>query len=575
MDPTSDTLSELTHRIDSLEERVSHLEHLPESPAAARVHEPIRLDIHAEATSAGLWSEAASTFGVLGRAMLGIAGGYVVRAVAESGSLPKFVVAVAAILYAALWLLAAARTRGGSSFATAVYAGTSALLLAPMLWEMTLRFDILSPAHSAIVIATFLLCAYLLAWHKRLTALVLMAECSVIVMSLALIGGTRDLLPFLCVILLAAFLNEWAAIREQWTRLRFIPALGANLVLLLLYSIYSRPESSRTDFANLSVPSMVAPACTLLGIYAASVVIRTMIKGKTIRIFEIVQTTIAFLLAAATIIQFGPAAGAVAFGAACMVLSVASYTLTLRGRPSTTNGRNAFVYSAWGLGLLLFGGFVVLSGAWPALLFGAAATFFTTIAPRINRLSLGYHGLLYLLAAAFACGLFASASATFAGSAASPPPVIGWLICAAAMVCYAAMWRIEADKWQGQVLRLGSAALAVSSFTIAFIWAIIWAARSVAGTPAWHLAVIRTFAGCLISVALAFAGPHLHRRELAWLSYATLALLAIKLVTEDLRHGHAEFSAASIFLVATTVILVPRIVRNTSAAPASAPAKTS
>lgn len=565
MEPTSNVLSELNHRIENLEERVSHLEHQQPSLSVEKISKPVTTDTAAKDLPGASWVETASTFGVLGRAMLGVAGGYIFRAVAESGALPKLVVAVAAILYAAVWLLAAAKTRGNSPFATAVYAGISVLLLAPMLWELTLSFGVFTPAFAASIIAAYILGAYLLAWRRRLTALILMAESGVVAISIAFTIGSKDLLPFIYVLLLTALLNEWAAIQEHWTRLRFIPALGANIAVMLLYSIYSRPESSRMDYPALSVLSIIWPAATLLGVYMVGAGVRTLFRSNTIRIFEILETSVAFLLLAVTLTQFSPAAGVSAFGAACIALSFACYTLVLRGGPAVAQRRNSLVYSAWGLGLLLFGGYVALKGPGPILLFGAAAIFFSFFAVRSNRLSLGYQGFTSLLAAAFVCGLFNSAAATFAGSMTSPPSLAGWLVCATAVLCYAAIWHMGADTWQCHFLRLGSAAFAVSAFAIGLTWAMIGAARSATGMPAWHIAVIRTLAGCLISVALAFAGPLFRHRELISLSYATLALLAIKLVTEDLRHGHAEFSAASIFLFATSVILVPRIVRRTSA----------
>jgi hypothetical protein len=45
------------------------------------------------------------------------------------------------------------------------------------------------------------------------------------------------------------------------------------------------------------------------------------------------------------------------------------------------------------------------------------------------------------------------------------------------------------------------------------------------------------------------------------LGYAGIALVAVKLIIEDLRHGHLEYVAASIFLFALTLIAAPRLAR--------------
>jgi hypothetical protein len=44
--------------------------------------------------------------------------------------------------------------------------------------------------------------------------------------------------------------------------------------------------------------------------------------------------------------------------------------------------------------------------------------------------------------------------------------------------------------------------------------------------------------------------------------YAAIAFVAVKLLLEDLRHGHLEFFAASLGLVAVTLIAVPRLARR-------------
>jgi predicted tellurium resistance membrane protein TerC len=53
----------------------------------------------------------------------------------------------------------------------------------------------------------------------------------------------------------------------------------------------------------------------------------------------------------------------------------------------------------------------------------------------------------------------------------------------------------------------------------------------------------------------------MRRPELNQIAYAALAFVAAKLIFEDLRHGHFEFIAASIFLFAISLMIVPRLSR--------------
>src|SRR5579872_1938497 len=102
MNESPGTLELLSNRVDELEKRVHALEH----PAAAVV-EAIN-PVFAEASTGREDSEAlqsSNLFPLLGRAMLGIAGAYVLRAIAEASVMPKGVVATAAVAYAIAWLL--------------------------------------------------------------------------------------------------------------------------------------------------------------------------------------------------------------------------------------------------------------------------------------------------------------------------------------------------------------------------------------------------------------------------------------------------------------------------------------
>ncbi|HUD75444.1 MAG TPA: hypothetical protein VMQ76_10255, partial [Terracidiphilus sp.] len=76
-----------------------------------------------------------------------------------------------------------------------------------------------------------------------------------------------------------------------------------------------------------------------------------------------------------------------------------------------------------------------------------------------------------------------------------------------------------------------------------------------------RIAFIRTLILCAVAFALAFSGSRWRRAELTRIAYATLALVAVKLLVEDLRHGQLEFIAASIFLFALTLIAVPWLAR--------------
>jgi ABC-type Na+ efflux pump permease subunit len=62
-----------------------------------------------------------------------------------------------------------------------------------------------------------------------------------------------------------------------------------------------------------------------------------------------------------------------------------------------------------------------------------------------------------------------------------------------------------------------------------------------------------------LALGLADGGSRRGRRELTWLAYTTLVLVAAKILFQDVRQGHLIFIAASFFLYAATLLLLPRL----------------
>src|ERR1039457_850698 len=90
-----DELNRLVTRLETLERRVYVLEHPAGAPSPLPVQEPGSLP-EAQAGEKLSGSLTGGVFPVLGKAMLGIAGAYLLRALAESSSLPRTAVAAVA-----------------------------------------------------------------------------------------------------------------------------------------------------------------------------------------------------------------------------------------------------------------------------------------------------------------------------------------------------------------------------------------------------------------------------------------------------------------------------------------------
>ncbi|HUY81860.1 MAG TPA: hypothetical protein VMU92_09065, partial [Acidobacteriaceae bacterium] len=271
MDDLPELFDRLQTRLEALERRVFALEHpAPEEPSVPLAPE---LKVAPAAPAAAMLpdAQAGGMFSVLGKAMLGIAGAYVLRAVAESTSLPKLAVAALAVAYATMWLVWAARLQAGKWLASTIYAGTSALILAPMLWELTLRFKVLPPAMTAAVLLAFVCTASVLAWKRELAPLFWVANLAAATVALSLSIASRAMEPFVVVLLLMVLICEYAAGLGRELGVRSLVAMAADLAIWVLLYVYISPQETRADYPILGAGALIAPGFALLLIFVASV----------------------------------------------------------------------------------------------------------------------------------------------------------------------------------------------------------------------------------------------------------------------------------------------------------------
>jgi hypothetical protein len=299
----------------------------------------------------------------------------------------------------------------------------------------------------------------------------------------------------------------------------------------------------------------------LFTVYGVSVAIKTAFFGRQITVFETMQITIAFLLAASSLLYFGPPGSTTILGISCLVLSATTYATVFGILDRIQERRNYHVFLTWSAALLLSGCLLCLPTSWASAALAATAVAAAFLGVRLNRFSLQLHGLAYLLAAAAVSGLLNYAFLALAGALPAAPSMSICVVSACAVLCYAAgEFRLD-ETWSRQLLHIAFALLALAAASALLVEGLMALTALSVNPGAHHLAFIRTLTICLAALGLAFAGAHWRRMELTRIGYATLVLIAAKLVLEDLRHGHLEFIAASIFVFAVTLIAVPRIAR--------------
>lgn len=577
-------MDRLISRLDELEGRVAVLER-PAEPHKITAVAPTAASASSAATGAkpaaiGIQqthplaqiSQSSNPMPVIGKVFLGIAGAYLLRALAESGSLPMWAVAGVAMLYAGAWLLAAARTPSSSIFAGASYATTAAVILLPMLWELTLRFKVMPAWAAATALLVLVVLAATLAWKQKLASVVMPPVAFAAVASLGLLMGTHDPFPFAAALLLMALIAECVASTDRWLGLRPLVAIPLDLALLVLILIYTGSNGVSPDYKPLSGARLLTLFAALPVVYGASVLARVLALRRTIGVFETGQMSVALLLSGLGILRTTHNSAAIPLGVFCLVAAAGCYWLAYSRFEGAPLQRNYHVFSTWAMALSLAGSLLCFPANGNVFFLGAAAIAATLIGARFGRLSLAFHGVVYLAVVALISG---SLQYGFELSIGESPQAGGWPVWIAfvfTIICYALAWAdrlawrfadAQQQKWPQSGLRLAVAAFAtfallvtvLSAFHIAFPGAGV--ARMAAG---------RTLVICLLAILLGWSGTRFRRAELLWLAYAAIVFCTLKLLLEDLQSGSAVAIAFSFFCYGMMWVLVPRFSRKNKTA---------
>jgi hypothetical protein len=567
-------IDRLISRLDELESRVAALER-PSEPHKLTSAAPTAASASSAATGAkpaaiaapqthplAQLSRSSNPMPVIGKVFLGVAGAYLLRALAESGSLPMWAVAGVAMLYAGAWLLAAARTPSPPIFAGASYAATAAVILPPMLWELTLRFKVMPAWAAATALLVFVALAAALAWKQKLASVVVPPVAFAAVAALALLVGTHDPFPFVTVLLLMALIVEAAASTDRWLGWRPLVAIPLDLAVLALVLIYTGSNGVSPDYKPLAGADLLKLFVALPVIYGVSVLARTLALRRTIGVFETGQMSVALLLAGFGILRTTHNSAAIALGIFCLVAAAACYWLAYSRFEGAALQRSYHVFSTWAMALALAGSLFCFPANVNVFFLGAAALAATLIGVRSARIAVAFHGAVYLAAVALISGALQYA---FELSIGKPPQAGGWPVWIAfvfTIICYALAWRsadTREQQWPHSVLWLAFAAFATFAVLATALTA-FHSAFSAASSA--RMAAGRTLVICLLAVLLGWSGSRFRRAELLWLAYAAIVFCTLKLLVEDLRSGSAVTIAFSFFCYGMVWVLVPRFSRK-------------
>jgi hypothetical protein len=515
----------------------------------------------AEASSASRSkTETAVLVAIVGRAFLGLAGAYLLRAITEGGALPAKAGVGAGIAYALGWLYWAGRTTPQRKLEAAIHTLTAAMVLSPLLWEATLHFHAIGTWAAAAILLLFAVFGMAAAWRRNLVVVSTIATLAGLGTAAALLIATHDVLPSTFLFLAVAETVEISACLEHWLSERWIAAAAADLSVLLATWLVTNERGLPEMYAPIPHTWLLIAQVALLAIYLSSTIVRTLLCGFTFTGFEMAQCAAAFAIAVTGGLRLSAldrrAAPAMALlilccAAACYLVAFAKLE---HGRP---RGRNFYAYSTFGILLALAGSRILLpANAAPALWSLLAIACFVT-GWKAASVTLEFHGAAYLLLALASLGALENAASLLLGAAVWPihQPAALWLGAGIAALGYSLAGRTSI------VLRLVLAATG------------LWLAAGIAAgllTGAYHgwfgagathayCATLRTALLAASSVALAWCGARWSLPELSRLMYPAMALGAYRLIAEDLYQERKVALFFSLLVYGGALMVLPKM----------------
>ena len=554
-------ISEISSAFEELSRRVAALEGAPRPvPATYEKEEetgeilPVRVDF-------GQW------VALVGRTLVALGGGYLLRALTGAGLLAQSVGVLLAFLYALMWLYLADRAGGRGRATSAAFHGTTAVLIGfPLLWEATSRFGYLPAAGSALAVALFTALSFLVAWRRDLRSLALTAGTGSALASLAILTGTHAWLPLGLVLVLLGEAGLGLGTLRGWQASGWLLPFPAYVALLVV-------ETEGVVKETGGVPVLVLGLALCLS-YLGIVSLDALVRRQKLKAFAGLHGGAAALLGYGGIVRIasGVSAGVAAgLGALGLLLGVGAYVAAIRRVERAERGKLLF-YSSLGLFFVLAGSGLLLPEAALPFAWAALAMLCAWAAVRVSRVTLSLHGAIYALAAAIASGLTSLGGHAFAAPAARawPPFTAGAaLALVAATVCCALPVPRLSPFWKPYAGFTRLVQLTVLTWgaggTLLYLLAPLIAGRPGAGVDAGLLAAVRTAVLAASALLLGWVARWERLHEAAWLVYPLLIAAGVKLLAEDFPQGRPLTLFVALALCGGALILAPRLARGQAA----------
>ena len=492
----------------------------------------------------------------VGRLMLALAGGFLLRAATDGGQLPLALGVALGLAYALAWLPAAQRAYRRGDRGAAAFHGVAAVALAyPLVFEAVQRFHVLGPLGGALVLAGLAALQLRAAWQQRSRPVASLVIAATLLAAGALAVVTRAPAPFALVLVGLAGATLALQRQPKWRPLAWASAAAAALATAVVTLGALLPHSSQQPGAALGV--QLSLLMLYLG-YAAALAVRGQRPGWPL----LAQVGVAVLLGWGGAIATAADRRALALGVGCLgiVLAVAAEAFALRRADAAPSLRLLFFFAAAAFAL---GGSALLLPS-PALLWAALAVAAAAAGARRGEPAVELQGGLLVAAAALGSGALAAAGSALllagTGGAFWPPEAI--LAALAVVLCLAPL---ATARHRDGPLHHAAAGLLLALACWLSAGAVAALATSLFPADDGLRAALGTVLLAAAATLLARLGCGARFSTAAWLVYPLLVAVALKVVLVDLPHGRPFTLFLSLAALGSALLLAARGGRATVA----------
>jgi hypothetical protein len=515
-----------------------------------------------------------------GRSFLVLGGAYLFRALTDSGTLTPSAGVAAGLAYALVWVvLAGLSARGGHPLSAAFHGVLSAGICFPLLFDATARLKVFSPEASATALVVLAALLVGVAWKGEIRVMAWSAVLGSVGSALALMPATRRLEPFTAALLAIGAGTIWLTYGRRWHGLRWPAAFAADAGVAVLVVLAGWTGGPPEGYRGLSAGWAVALALGLFIVYPGSFIARTVLRHRSVTVFETVQTLAALVVGFGGAVRVARATGigSAGLGAAAIALSVCCYGAAFafaEKRPEW--GRNFLFFTTLALVLAVSGGALAVGDAAVPFYYAAFGVAAAAFAAAFRRTTLAVHASAYE-AAAFAFGLLGPALDAFFGDASAKWRIASpsaFVVLGAAVLAYGWLgvgWRRVAAPGAGWLPRAMLVALIVLGAGSILIETVRH--QALLGDPRnpGVTAAIRSVVLAAGAVVLALVYRRSRLTELRGAAQALLILGGLKLLLRDVATGRPVTLFPTFLAYGAALLLTPRLLRGGADRDAASP----